>query len=167
MVLSNWDPLDEIRRAHRLANRYWAGFPTAFGDSLGDGFKDADPGFGNAEGREWSIPLDIARDGDNVTVHASLPGVKPEDIDVTIEGGMLTIKASTQVDEERKDGGYVMRERRTGSFHRSLRLSEHVDADKVEPRYENGVLTITLPMAESNKAKHLKVAVGTALPSGE
>ena len=154
MVLTRWDPLYEIRRAHRLANRRWAGFPT---------FSGGASYFDEAERRDWSIPLDIVRDGDNVTVKASLPGVQPDDIDVTIEGGVLTIKADTKVEEEREDGGYVVRERRAGSFHRSLRLSDHVDTDKVEPRYENGVLTITLPVAESKKAKHLKVA----LPEGK
>jgi len=158
MVLTRWDPLYEMRRAHRLANRRFAGFPACFSSS------DHSEG---AERREWSIPLDIVRDGDSVTVTASLPGVQPEDIDVTIEGGVLTIKAGTNVEEDREDGGYVVRERRAGSFHRSLRLSENVDIDKVEPRYENGVLTITLPVAESKKAKHLMVAVGAALPASE
>ena len=144
MVLTRWDPFFEIRRAHRLANRRFVGYNTA-------------------ERSDWSIPLDIVRDGDAVTVKASLPGVLPEDIDVTSEGGVLTIKADTKVEEERKDGGYVVRERQAGSFHRSLRLSEHVDTDKVGPRYENGVLTITLPVAESKKAKHLKIA----LPEGK
>ena len=156
MVLTRWNPLYEIRRARRLANRRSAGFPTAFA-----GFYDG------AERREWSIPLDIVRDGDNVTVQASLPGVQPDDINVTIEDGVLTIKADTKAQEEREDGGYVVRERRAGSFHRSLRLSDQVDTDKVEPRYENGVLTITLPVAESKKAKHLKVAVGAALPESK
>ncbi|MCH8801780.1 MAG: Hsp20/alpha crystallin family protein [Chloroflexi bacterium] len=158
MVLTRWDPLYEIRRARRLANRRWAGFPT---------FAAVAGYFDGAERQDWSIPLDIVRDGDNVTVKASLPGVKPEDIDVTIEDGVLTIKADTNVEEEREDGGYVVRERRAGSFHRSLRLSDHVDTDKVEPRYENGVLTITLPVAESKKAKHLTVAVGAALPEAK
>ena len=128
---------------------------------MGAGFFDV------AERRDWSIPLDIVRDGENVTVKASLPGVQPEDIDVTIEGGVLSIKADIKAEEEHEDGGYVVRERRAGSFHRSLRLSEHVDTDNVEPRYENGVLTIVLPVAESKKAKHLKVAAGAALTEGK
>ena len=148
MVLARWDPFFEIRRARHLANRRFAGDTTD-------------------ERRDWSIPLDIVRDGDSVTVKASLPGVLPEDIDVTIEGGVLTIKADTKVEQEREDGGYVVRERRAGSFRRSLRLSDNVDADKVEPRYENGVLIITLPVAESKKAKHLTVAVGAALPEAK
>ena len=158
MVLTRWDPLFEMRRAHRLANRRFAGFPAFF---AGSDRSEA------AERRDWSIPLDIVRDGDSVTVKASLPGVLPEDIDVTIEGGVLSIKADTKVEEEREDGGYVVRERRAGSFRRSVRLSDNVDTDKVEPRYENGVLTITLPVAESKKAKHLTVAVGAALPAAE
>lgn len=158
MVLTRWDPLYEMRRAHRLANRRFVGFPAFFSSSHHSE---------GAERREWSIPLDIVRDGDVVTVTASLPGVQAEDIDVTIEGGVLTIKAGTNVEEDREDGGYVVRERQAGSFHRSLRLSENVDIDKVEPRYENGVLTITLPVAESKKAKHLMVAVGAALPASE
>ena len=79
----------------------------------------------------------------------------------------MSFKADTTVDEEREDGGYVVRERRAGSFRRSLRLSESVDTDNVEPRYENGVLTINLPVAESKKAKHLTVAVGAALPAAK
>ena len=158
MVLTRWDPRFEIRRAHRLANRRFAGFPAFF---AGSRYSDSD------EQRDWSIPLDIVRDGDTVTVKASLPGVQPEDIDVTIEGGVLTIKADTKAEEEREDGGYVVRERRAGSFRRSLRLSDNVDTDKVEPRYENGVLTIALPVAESKKAKHLTVAVGAALPEAK
>ncbi len=160
MVLTRWDPLYEIRRAHRLATRRWAGFPP-FITGAGAGY------FDRSARKDWTIPLDIVKDGDSVTVKASLPGVLPEDIDVTIEGGVLNIKADTKVEEEREDGGYVVRERRAGSFHRSLRLSDNVDTDKVQPRYENGVLTITLPVAESKKAKHLTVAVGAALPEAQ
>ena len=73
MVLIRWDPFFEISRAHRLANRRLVGFPRAFAS-----YSDSD------EQRGWSIPLDIVRDGDNLTATASLPVVKPESIDVTI-----------------------------------------------------------------------------------
>ena len=119
------------------------------------------------ESKDWSIPLDIVRDGDSITVNASLPGLRPADIDVMIEDGVLTIKAETKSEEERKEGGYLVRERRSGSFHRALRLSELVDADKAELHHENGVLTITLPVAESKKAKHLKVGAGAAFAEGK
>ena len=140
MVLPRWDPLFEIRRSNRLARRR--------GTGLNYGF----------EQNEWSIPLDIVRDGDLVTVTANIPGVDPENIDVTIEGEVLSIKADIKTEEQREASDYLVRERRTGSFSRSLRLSENVDTENVEPRYESGVLTITLPMLESKKAKHFKVA---------
>ena len=158
MVLTRWDPLYEIRWAHHLANRRLAGFPSFF---AGRGF------VGEDERREWSIPLDIVRDEEKVTVQASIPGVDLDDIDVTIEGCVLTIKAETKTEEECKEGDYVVRECRTGSFHRSLRLSDDVDTDSVEPRYDNGVLTITLPVAEAKKVKRLKVASGAALQEGK
>ena len=154
MVLTRWDPLFELRRAHHLTDRRWPRFfelPTENGcDNL-------------ADHRDWVIPLDIVRNEDNVTVHATLPGVNPDDIDVTVDEGVLSIKAETKADEERKDGDYLVRERRYGKFHRSMRLPENVDADHAEPHYENGVLTIKLPMAESKKAKQLKVTAGKEL----
>jgi len=106
----------------------------------------------------WGIPLDVIREGDNVVVHASIPGVKAEDLSVTIEDNVLTITGKAET-EERTDGIYLIRERRTGSFHRSLRLSESIDSDKAETTYEAGVLTITLPKIEAKKAKQLTVEV--------
>ena len=140
MVLTRWDPLFEIKRPNRLARRGRTGLNDTF------------------EQQEWSIPLDIVRDGDIVTVTANIPGVNPENIDVTIEGEVLSIKAETKVEEQREASDYVVRERRTGSFSRLLQLSENVDTENVQPRYESGVLTITLPMLESKKAKRFKVA---------
>jgi hypothetical protein len=97
--LTRWDPFFQIRRARHLANRRFAGYT-------------AD------ERRDWSVPLDIVRDGD--IVKASLAGVPSEDIDATVEGSMLSIKADTKVEEEREDGSYVVREHPARSFHRSL-----------------------------------------------
>ena len=148
MVLQRWYPMYELQRMHRAMNRRWPSFRFAFDD---------------IERRGWAIPLDVVEEGDDLLVRASLPGVSPEEIDVSIEDHILTIKAEAKVEEERKEGGYLMKERRSGSFHRSLRLPDTVDADKAKTLYENGVLTVTLPKAESKKAKHLKVAVGKSL----
>ena len=153
MVLTRWDPLYEIRRARGLANRHLVGFPQSV--------SEIDAGAINK--RDWSVPLDIFRGGSDVIIKASLPGVNPADIDVTIEGVILTIKAETETETESENREHVVRERRTGSFQRSIRLSEHVDTENVDPRYENGILTITLPLAESKKAKHLTVTVGSDL----
>ena len=155
MVLQRWDPLFDIGRMHRSMDRFWRVFPR-------------NPAYINGrDGTKWSIPLDAYEEGDNLVVRASLPGVNPEDIDVTVEDRILTISGSTKVDEKRDEDGYLLRERRTGSFYRTVRLPETVDATKGEPHYENGILTITLPKVEAKKAKHLTVTTDKALDSNE
>ena len=142
MVLRRWEPFRELRTMEDTINRLWRGY----------GGESANP---TVEG--WSVPLDVVREGDKIMVHASLPGVDPENIDVSVEDSVLTITATTNADAEREDGEYLMRERRTGSFHRALRLPDTVDTERIQPGYKNGVLTITIPKAESKKAKRLKV----------
>jgi HSP20 family protein len=148
MVMQRWYHMHEFRRKHGAINRPWPGFGFAI-----DGI----------ERRGWAIALDVVEEGDDLLVRASLPGVSPEDIDVSIEDHVLAIKADTKLEEDRKEGGFLMKERRSGSFHRSLRLPDTVDTENAKTLYENGVLTVTLPKAESKKTKHLKVAVGTSL----
>ena len=142
MVLRRLEPFRELRTMEDTINRLWRGY----------GGESADP---TVEG--WSVPLDVVREGDKIMVHASLPGVDPENIDVSVEDSVLTITATTNADVEREEGEYLMRERRTGSFHRALRLPDTVDTERIQPGYKNGVLTITIPKAESKKAKRLKV----------
>ncbi len=142
MVLQRWDPLFDFRRA---MNRHVRAI------------RLARP---NTEKREWAIPLDVVEEEDEILVRASIPGVKVDDIDVSIENRVLTIKAETKSDAEHKEGGYLVRERRSGSFLRSLRLPETVDADQAKTSYNDGVLTVNLPKAESKKAKHLKIEAG-------
>lgn len=113
--------------------------------------------FGAFESGRWPIPIDVVSEGEDVLVRASLPGLKPEDISVTLEGRLLTIQGETATDGEVEKGDYLLRERRVGRFSRSLRLPNSLDSEKVEPTYENGVLTISFPRQESNKARRLEV----------
>ncbi|MYC37621.1 MAG: Hsp20/alpha crystallin family protein [Chloroflexi bacterium] len=118
------------------------------------------PGHNGFTGFEpWPAPLDVVADGDDFVVRASMPGAAPENIQVSIEDGVLTVRGETASHFETTEGNYLMRERRSGSFHRSLRLPDTVDQDKAEPRYEHGVLTISLPKAEAKKAKQFEVRV--------
>ena len=113
--------------------------------------------FGAFESGRWPIPIDVVSEGEDVVVRASLPGLKPEDISVTLEDRLLTIQGETATDGEVEKGDYLLRERRVGRFSRSLRLPNSLDSEKAEPTYENGVLTISFPRQESNKARHLEV----------
>ena len=145
MVLQRWDPIFDFRRMNEAMNRRWREHSAAH---VGDG------------SRGWAIPIDVVEEGDELLVRASIPGVNPEEIDVSVEDRVLTIKAETKTAKESKEGGYFIRERRTGSFRRSLRLPETVDTENAKTRYENGVLTVALPKLESKKAKRLPVTVG-------
>jgi len=109
---------------------------------------------------KWAVPLDVIQDGDSIVVRASMPGVKADDISVTVENEVLTIKGKSESEGEVKDGSYLMRERRSGTFHRALRLPDTIDVDKADTSYENGVVSITFPKVESKKAKRLELKVG-------
>ncbi len=105
--------------------------------------------------------MDIVRDDDFFTIRAGLPGMAADDIE-TIDDGILVIKAETKHEDQRQSGDYLVRERQFGAFRRAVRLPDNVDADQAEPRYENGVLTVTLPVAETRKPKQLKVSTAEA-----
>ena len=105
----------------------------------------------------FGLPLDITENEDNFVVQASVPGVKPEDIEVTVNGETLTIKGEMKADEEKKGERYHLRERRWGSFQRSVTLPAPIKADQVDAAYNNGVLTLTLPKTEEVKPKRIQI----------
>lgn len=105
----------------------------------------------------WNLALDVAEQGDVFTVKASLPGISPDHLNVTLEENVLTIQGETKEDESIDEGSYHIRERRYGSFSRSVRFPVPVEGDKVEAQYENGVLTLTIPKAEAVKPKRIEV----------
>lgn len=147
MVLQRWDPFTELRRMDDMMNRLWRGFTDVDGESRGP--------------ETWGIPLDVEARGDEVVVTASVPGIKPDDIQLSIEDNVLTIRAETRSEDEQKSDGYLVRERRAGNFYRALRLPDSVDPDRAESHYENGVLSIHFPKAESKKAKQIPVRTTT------
>jgi HSP20 family protein len=120
-------------------------------------------GFGStpANTEDWNISLDVVQRPDEIVVKASIPGVKPETIDLAIEDNILTLRADRKPDFEDEKSVYLVQERPTGSFYRALRLPETVDGNKVQSTYENGVLTIILPKAEEKKKKQIKIQIGS------
>ena len=148
-MMQRWTPFQDLRQMQDTMDHMWHRFgdaPTA----------PADP----PEIEAWAVPLDVVRSGEDTLIRASMPGVNPEDIHVSIEDNVLTIKGQTAEEHQEGDGAYLMRERRSGSFHRALRLPDSVDPDQVRPHYKNGVLTITIPKAEAKRARHLDVQFG-------
>jgi HSP20 family protein len=144
MVLRRWDPFRELRQMQENMDRMWRSFGQGEGEA------------GNVE--NWAIPLDVVQQGDNIIVRASVPGVNPEDIDVSIENDVLIIKGQTREEREHQEDNYLMRERRSGSFYRALRLPDTLDSDQAQPHYEHGVLSITFPRLEPKRAKLLQIS---------
>jgi HSP20 family protein len=104
------------------------------------------------------IPVDVEETGDAYVVTASLPGWKPEDVNVTVQKGTVTIAGEWKAEPEADKGKtYHLRERQMASFRRSISFGMPIDADKVQASYDNGVLTLTLPKAESAKPRTIKI----------
>lgn len=138
MTLVRWSPFADFRRVDELVNRA------------------ARAGTRSADG-SWPVPLDVVKDGESFVVKASLPGVDPDKIEVTVGERGLEIKASAQAESAESKDGVLLRERRTGAFYRSIRLPDAIDREKAESNYKDGVLTITLPRRESDRTRKLEV----------
>ena len=110
-----------------------------------------------ATGRTEALAVDMYETDDAIVVKSAIPGIKSDELDVSISGDTLTIKGETKAEEEIEEGNFIHRERCYGSFCRSLTIPLSVVADKAEAEFEDGVLTLTLPKAEEVKPKAIKV----------
>ncbi len=109
-------------------------------------------------GTEYArLPLDVRTTADALLVEASLPGVKPEDVEITVENGTLTIKAEDSVERSTEEGGWLVREIGRGSVMRSVSLPTGLEADKAEATFEHGVLKLRIPKAEQVKPRQIRI----------
>lgn len=111
------------------------------------------------EGRQGlvAVPVDMYETEDGIVVKSDLPGLKPEDVDVSITENTLTIKGEFEAEEETERENVHLRERRYGSFQRSVVLPKGVDAEQAEAEFEDGVLRVTLPTVEEERPKQIRV----------
>jgi len=119
------------------------------------------PGGMPAANGHSTLPLDVSETENEFVVKASLPGIKPEDVQITVHGDMLTIRGESKVEEEKKDEHWHLRERRYGSFQRSVSLNTPVNSDQAQASFEHGVLTLTLPKSEAAKPRQIKIGGAT------
>lgn len=106
----------------------------------------------------WSsLAMDVSENEDAYMVKATMAGVRPEDIEITYQGNTLTIKGEAKEEKETEGEQYHIRERRFGTFSRSITLPSNIQADRIEAASENGVLTIRLPKAEEAKPKRISI----------
>ena len=121
-----------------------------------DPFRD----FGFTAPSSWMPPVDIYQTGDHeLVLKAELPDMSRDDIEITVENFVLTLKGEKKISSDVKDDQYHHTERRYGSFSRSFSLPQTVDANRVSAEYKNGVLTVRVPLREEAKPRSIKVDV--------
>lgn len=143
--LIRWDPAGEMVSLRDAMDRL-----------LGESFIRPWFGQGAFFGGE-SPALDMYETDDAIVVEATIPGVKPEEIDVQLAGNVLTIKGERKEEKKEKKAAYIYQERSYGSFCRSVTLPIEVDADKAQAEFKHGVLTLTIPKSEAVKPKSIKI----------
>lgn len=105
-----------------------------------------------------ALPLDVTTDADALTIEAALPGVKPEDVDITVENNTVTISGKTADERKAEEGSYLVQEIRRGQFSRSVSLPSGLEPDKADATFENGVLRLRIPKAEQVKPRQIKIS---------
>lgn len=152
-MLTRWDPFQEMINLRNSLDRMF------------------DTNYGSLETTTrpiaWGLPLDVSETDDAFIVKASIPGVKPDDVEITFTDNVLTIKGEVKAEEEVKDARYHLRERRYGSFARSISLGSRIENDKIHANYENGVLVLTLPKASEVKPRRIAITASGKVIEGK
>lgn len=141
---SIWDPFSDLK--------FWGGDI----DRVFDTFYDRP--VTRVAIKDWYPAVDVLEEKDRYTVKAELPGVKQEDIKISLDDNVLTLKGERKSETEKKDD-YYYRERVYGEFSRSFRLPTDVDAEKIEATYQDGVLKVDIPKSEEVKPKEISITV--------
>lgn len=136
-TITRWDPFSELADMRSRFDRL-------FGDlANGD--------------REWMPAVDVIREDDRLIVRAEIPGIKPDEIEIQFDGGMLAISGRHEETSEKKEAEFVRRERRYGAFSRSMALPDGVDPKKIKATTSDGVLEITVPLPEEAAAEPVSI----------
>ncbi len=145
-MLTRYDPVQEMLSLRNVVDRLF------------------DSGLGQMENSTrplaWGLPLDVVETDEAFIVKASIPGINPDQVEVTFTDNVLTLKGEVKAEQEARETRYHLRERRFGSFARSITLGARIDGDKIQAEYEHGVLTLTLPKAEELKPRRITVNPG-------
>jgi HSP20 family protein len=144
LTRTNNTPVTVDRRINRMLDDAFGGFDWALRESAA---------------AAWAPPVDVFEEADAIRIMAEVPGVKPEDVKIAVEGNVLTIQGTKQQVAEERTERVHRYERTYGQFERSFTLPATVDAEHIKARYESGVLTVTLPKVEKAKPRRVQVEV--------
>jgi HSP20 family protein len=137
-TLTRWEPFAELAE---LRSRF---------DRLFDDWLDGHE-------RAWTPAVDVMREDDHLVLRADLPGIKPEEVRIEVEDDILRVSGEHRESKEEKDRHYVRRERRYGSFSRSLTLPVGVDAKKIKAKTHDGVVEVTIPLPKEAKKEPVRI----------
>jgi HSP20 family protein len=112
------------------------------------------------------MPMDLSKTGDGYVLNADLPGIDPSTLDIDVDGQLLSIRAERPAPST-EGVTYLARERRTGTFLRRFTLGQNVDTTGITAGYDNGVLSVTIPVAEKAKPRKIEVGVSTSKPAAK
>src|SRR5215216_4109992 len=155
-TMTRWDPFQDLRSAQDEM----AQMSPMLAHALG--LQGQPQGSDRATTTAWAPALDISERKDAYLVTVELPGVEPDDLQITMEDGLLTIQGKRQFAQESSEQQFHRVERRYGAFRRSITLPAQVQADQIEASFDNGVLEIVVPKAEEAKPKRIQVRPGPA-----
>jgi HSP20 family protein len=142
MAVSRWDPFRDLMSIQGDLNEL---FGRAFGQ--GESAREA----------SWAPVLDVFEDKDRFVIKVELPGLGPQDVDISVEEGTLTISGERKFYRELEEGGFHRIERRFGTFARSMNLPSTADPNRIEASFDTGLLTITVPKKEEAKPRKIQV----------
>lgn len=146
--LMNTNPFKDIEKTRSEMDRLWDTF--LFGRPNTSGLAEED---------EWQPAIDVAETESELVINVEIPGMDPEDIDVSLSEGTLFIKGEKKPKAEEKEADYHLIERSYGTFIRSIPLPAEVQSDKISASYKNGILKITLPKSEETQKKEINIKI--------
>jgi len=150
MSLIRWEPFNELMSLRQAMDKLLEGSFVTPSRAFGVG---------------TTMPIDMYQTENEVVVKTALPGVKPDDLDITITGDTLSLRGESKVDEKVKRENYIYQEHRYGAFNRIVNLPGGLDTNKAEANFEDGILTLTIPKSEEVKPKAIKVKARGAIKS--
>jgi HSP20 family protein len=154
MGIDRWDPFREMMTLREAMDRLLQQSISGTGQLL-------------STIRPDSIPMDVIERDDSFEVRASVPGVKPEDVEVIVQGERLTVRAETRREDEQRGENWLMREQRSGTTQRTITLPSAVSSERAEAKIEHGVLTLRLPKAQETRPHRISVNTSAAKRADE
>lgn len=148
MNIVRYDPFREIRTLQEEMNRLFSSFSRNLEDDLMSG--------------AWTPSVDIFENKDQVVLEAELPGMKPEDVNISIENNVLTIQGERKFEKKEERDNYHRIERRYGSFTRSFTLPPTVDTDNITAEFDNGILRLTIAKREEAKPRRIEIKAASS-----